>query len=276
MRDTLLINGIEAGTACVDQRAFQFGDGLFETIAIVEGAPCLWERHMARLATGCQRLRLPPPDFNLLYDETRELARGHAQAVLKIYWTAGNSARGYRRPEHLKPLRALRLSAWPHPQTPGPWRVRFCEHRLSENPSLAGIKHLNRLDQVIARAEWEDAAIGEGVMLGQDGRVVCGSMSNLLLQSADRLLTPTIDGAGIAGVVRALAIDLAAQAGEPLVESRIDREQLRTADALYVCNSLIGVVRISALDQHAFDMDIAEHPLIPALRSACHRPESAA
>ena len=274
MPDGVLIDGISTDGSWLDERALQFGDGLFETIAIIDAKPCLWDLHMARLAEGCHRLRLPLPDFGLLAQECRALCAGLSHAVLKLYWTAGTSARGYRRPTPLRPRRMLRVSDWPNAQTDQAWNLRYCTHRLGTNPTLAQIKHLNRLDQVIARAEWDDPTIDEGLMLGQDGHVVSGSMSNLFVQRDEQLLTPAIEGAGIAGVVRALALRLATQSGICVVEAEISREQIRKADALYLSNSLIGVARVARCEATAYDLDRPEHPLMAETRRVCHQPTS--
>jgi len=272
MPNDVLIDGIPADGSWLDERALQFGDGLFETVAIIDEKPCLWDLHMARLAEGCRRLRLPLPDFELLMQESRALCAGVARAVLKLYWTAGASTRGYRRPVPLRPRRMLRISDWPYAQTGEGWNLRYCAHRLGTNPMLAQIKHLNRLDQVIARAEWDDPAVGEGLMLGQDGHVVSGSMSNLFVQRDAQLITPAIRGAGVAGVVRGLALRLAAQSGVQLVEAEISQEQVHSADALYLSNSLIGVARVARCESRAYDLGRPEHALMAETRRLCHQP----
>ena len=143
---------------------------------------------------------------------------------------------------------------------------------MSENPSLARIKHLNRLDQVLARSEWTNADVDEGVMLGQDGRVLCGTMSNLFIQRGDLLVTPSLESAGIAGVVRGLFLQLAERKRTKVREERVSLEQLERSDAVYVTNSLIGVVRVGRFETTRYDMDIVEHSLAGEVRSRCHAP----
>lgn len=252
------------------ERACQFGDGLFETVAVVDGEPCLWDRHLARLNEGCRRLGLPAPDPDHVATACDRLCAGHERAVLKIFWTAGPSERGYRRPSPPAARLAARVSAWPSP-TAGPWRLRLCRHRLSENPALAGIKHLNRLDQVIARSEWAEPEIGEGLMLDQGGHVVSGTMSNLFVQTDGRLLTPPIVGAGIAGVVRGLLIDVAAGFGDPVEVRHISLDDLGRADAVYLTNALIGVVRAAGFETRAFPAALEEPASVIESRALCHR-----
>ena len=272
MQHDVLIDGAEAEGGWLRERAFQFGDGLFETIAIVDEHPCLWDAHMARLAEGCERLRLPLPDFGRLGEESRRLCVGHSRAVLKLYWTAGRSERGYRRPTKISPSRILSLSEWRQTAVQG-WTICQCAHRLAEAPALAGIKHLNRLDQVIARSEWDNDGIGEGLMLGQDSRVVCGTMSNVFLQQGQVLLTPVIGGAGVSGVVRNLTIELGRQSGNAVEVRAVTLDDVLGADALYLSNSLIGMVRVNRYESTDYDPDVVEHPLINKTRGLCHRPQ---
>ena len=270
MHEEVLIDGVAVAGDWLNERAFQFGDGLFETIAVVDGQPCLWDLHCERLALGCQRLRLPLPNFERFKAEARRLCSGRALAALKLYWTAGRSVRGYLRPASVRPQRLLRVFDWAGAVAGAIWTVRQCNHRLSDNPALAQIKHLNRLDQVLARAEWEDPAIDEGLMLDQSGNVSCGTMSNLFVQSGDALRTPVIARAGVAGVVRRLALEIARRHGFPVQESFLSPEELHRADAVYLTNSLIGVVRVGCIDSTSYDTSLGEHPLMEHTRRQCH------
>ena len=145
---------------------------------------------------------------------------------------------------------------------------------MGENPDLAEIKHLNRLDQVIARAEWDDPAISEGLMLGLDGRVLSGTMSNLFIQRGENLYTPAVDGAGIAGVVRKLVLDAGELVANPVHIGRILLDDVRAADALYLSNSLIGLVRVARYERIDYTEDVCEHAAIVEARRLCHRPEA--
>lgn len=271
MQPAALIDGDPADAACLEERAFQFGDGVFETVAILDGQPCLWSSHIERLFGGCRRLGLPLPDAALLYDECRRIASGHARAVLKIFITAGCSERGYRRPAPAKPRRALRISQWQRVDDDRAWNARCCDYRLSDNPHLAGIKHLNRLDQVLARTEWTDDDIDEGIVRAQDGRIVSGTMSNLFVQKGSQVITPSIDSTGIAGVIRRLVLELGAPYAGQVVEGRVEMSQLREADAVFLTNSLIGIKRLMRIDDVEFDLGVAEHPVFATARGRCHQ-----
>lgn len=261
MTTAVLVDGEPVHQLNVSDRGLQFGDGLFETLAVADGRPCQLHAHIDRLEKGCRRLHLAIPDRRRLEDDITKVCRQCADGVLKIYWTAGDSARGYRRPATVTPRLVIQLSERPRSQTRA-WKIVTCSHRWSENPVLTGIKHLNRLDQVLASSELNGTDCQEGLMLGQDGRVVSGTMSNLFVQAGDLLSTPVIDTAGILGVTRSLVMCAANDIGRAVVETRIGLEDLATADALYLCNSLIGIIRVGAFGDRVFDPQLDEHPAI--------------
>lgn len=251
----------------VSQRACQYGDGLFETVATRAGRPCLWDRHLARLALGCERLGLAEPDSAELTALLSATVAGHRSRGIKLYWTAGSSRRGYARPVDSKPTGALQAFEWATPDAITSMQITVCRHRLSENPALSGIKHLNRLDQVLGRQEWDVRDVAEGVMLGQDGRVVCGTRSNIVIELQGQLMTPDLTSAGVAGVVRSCLIDEALNADRPVIERRVTLEDVWRADAIFLTNALMGVARVSKCDGTAYDLS---RP-IPALLQRVHK-----
>lgn len=272
----VLVDGMPGTTLPVWDRGFGYGDGLFETVLVREGKPCQWPRHLARLAAGCLRLGLPPPPDALLDAEARLLLDGSREGVLKVLVTRGTGGRGYRPPPLPRPSRVLLL--YPPPSYPGDWvtrgvRVRWCRTPASQNRSLAGIKHLNRLDSVLARSEWDDPQVAEGLMMREDGRVVGGTMTNLFLWSGQRLDTPLLDQAGIGGTVRALTFELAARLGITCRESHLTARDLTLARGLFLTNSLIGCWPISDLDSHAYATGELPWPLLQAVTAAARTAE---
>lgn len=250
------VNGALADTVAVTDRGLQYGDGLFETIAVVDGAPCLWQAHMDRLQTGCSRLGIPMPDSDLLLAEAREEIGQQLRCVLKVMVTRGQGGRGYRPPSEVVTHRILYTAPWPdYPATAAEQgvRVRVCKTRLGCNPSLAGIKHLNRLEQVLAQAEWDDPVIAEGLMLDHEARVIEGTMSNLFVLQDGRLLTPDLSCCGTAGVMRGLVMDLASSLGMPVTVVDMRLELLWEADAIFLSNSLIGIWPVRQLEDRAYD-----------------------
>ncbi len=255
------VNGEHENTIIIADRGLQYGDGVFETIAVMDGNPLLLGQHLDRLQSGCQALAISCPDRALLISEIASCCRHAAQhlnssnAVIKVIVTRGQGGRGYRPPVQATPTRIVSLHPWP--TTPKNYAVegiamRFCQTRLGINPSLAGIKHLNRLEQVLARAEWDDPDIQEGVMLDTNGQVIEGTMSNLFYVKANSLYTACLKQAGIAGIVRQQLINLAHIQGHSFTEQPVTQEMLLAADEIFVSNSIIGIWPVRQIGQHHF------------------------
>lgn len=252
-----LLNGESRHSVDVSDRGFQYGDGLFETLEVLQGKALFIDRHLQRLTEGCQRLLLPPPDWQLLQQEAQQLISDTQHGVLKIIITRGSGGRGYRQPEPIVPTRLLSLH--PYPQYPSTLQsqgivVRFCDQLLSINPSLAGIKHLNRLEQVLARAEWRDEAIQEGLMLDSNGHVIEGTMSNLFMVKNAVLYTPALTQSGIAGIVRQLVLEFAEQISLPVSIQSLDKDQLLQADEVFVTNSVISIWPVKQITEQSFQV----------------------
>ena len=251
-------------------RGLQYGDGLFETIAIAQGEPLLWERHMARLEMGERRLGLPPENKNRLRQEVLSVAGEISPAVIKIILTRGAGGRGYRPPVYPQISRIVSLHEWP--RYPAQWfskgiRLRICSTLLGRNPRLAGIKHLNRLEQVLARQEWDDPNIPEGLMLDEDNHVIEGTQSNLFLLKGGRLITPDLSVCGVAGVVRELVLELAVELKLATQITQIRVGDLNRADALFITNSLLGICPVAALENLRFDIHKIPASLIQRVRN---------
>ena len=252
-RDRYLINGEPAASVSVADRGLQYGDGLFETVAVIAGQPRLWDRHLARLRSGAQRLGIACPEKVALQREADRLTQGMAgNGVLKIVVTRGQGGRGYRPRVETPPTRILSLHAFPE-YPAAYWTigvdVRLCATRLSEQPALAGIKHLNRLDQVIARGEWDNESVAEGLMLDQNGRVIEGTFTNLFALRAGRLYTADLARCGVAGVMRQAILDYCDGQGLPLrVVPGLSLDELEAAEEVFLSNSLIGVWSVRSID----------------------------
>ncbi len=239
-----LVDGELSKQLAVSDRGLQYGDGLFTTLAVRAGEPLLWPRHRARLDWACARLMISAPDWLQLAAEVRQLAAHQERAVIKIILTRGQGQRGYRPAAGVGCRRII--SRYPWPQWPAAnWyqgiRVRACDVRLAAQPRLAGIKHLNRLEQVLARAEWRDPAIAEGLLFDAQGRPVSGTMTNLWLLKDGLLLTPLIVDCGILGVLRGRILELAHSQGIACQSAVLTTDDLLAAEEVFFSNALIGI-----------------------------------
>ena len=237
------VDGQPADAVPLKDRGLAYGDGLFETLAVKAGQPVLLDRHLQRLDEGCRRLALVA-DQALIRDELLAYAAALGDGVLKLILTRGDSLRGYGINAGA-PVRRILQGSPPatYPPAHGSSGVRLfpCATRLSEQPLLAGLKHLNRLEQVLARAEWQDADHAEGLMLDMSGRVIEGVFSNLFLVDNGQLLTADLSRCGVAGVMRAELLARAEALGLVTTVTDISLAQLQRADEVFVCNSVYGI-----------------------------------
>jgi 4-amino-4-deoxychorismate lyase len=254
---SVLVNGESAVTIPIMDRGLAYGQGVFETVRIANGKPLLWDAHLARLKLGCQRLLIPfdaTAQAELVADVT-VLSKDCPAAVVKVTITAGAGGRGYRMPDTLQPNRIVArssLPAYPQAHTVEGIKVRTCDYRLPVNAALAGIKHLNRLDQVLARAEWSDIQTVEGIMLDQTGTVIEGTMTNILGCLDGTLLTPSLAQAGVAGVMRSYLVEQARLENIEVAEVEISADAFKRCDEIFVCNSVAGIWPVVAWDERRY------------------------
>lgn len=242
-----LINGERMD--CVDalDRGLHYGDGVFRTLKVVAGQVRWWEDQFGKLAEDCAALRLPCLDREALEGEVRQLAAEPGVGVVKIIVTRGAAPRGYGIPPDAGPVRIV-MGFPPSGRENLDVRVRWCDLRLASQPRLAGIKHLNRLENVLARSEWNDPDIAEGLLLDEAGSVICATMANLFIVEQGRLVTADLSRCGIAGVARSRIIRAAKRHGETVRVESITRERLLAADEVFLCNSLIEIWRVAGLE----------------------------
>jgi len=255
----MLVNGECKKHIEISDRGFQYGDGLFETIAVFNGQPVFLNRHIDRLNAGCRRLYIPFPGTELLTHETKKLCQDSSKAVLKLILTRGSGGRGYRQPDVIRTTRVLSLH--PFPDYPDIYKeqgiaARFCDTRLGLNPALAGIKHLNRLEQILARAEWTDADIQEGIMLDMNEHVIEGTMTNLFYTKNNTLYTSSLDRSGVAGIIRSIIMTLSSDHNLSVIEHTFTKDELLSADEVFVCNSIIGIWPIKQIASAYFPVGL--------------------
>jgi len=247
------VNGLASDQVASVDRGLQYGDGLFETIACIDGQPCWLAWHLRRLRRGCERLGIGFHDFDELGTEISARAGGGSRCILKLILTRGSaSRRGYRPAGDETPTRILSRHAWPADSADPPgsnadFPVAVSGVRLGINPQLAGLKHLNRLEQVLAQQQLCGTAQEEALMLSSAGHVIGGSMSNLFLADEAGLSTPSLEDCGVAGVMRELVCDAAARHGRPVRIRRIEAAELGSALEAFVTNVRWGVRSISEL-----------------------------
>ncbi|HWU75944.1 MAG TPA: aminodeoxychorismate lyase [Rhodanobacter sp.] len=246
MPTRVLVDGVATDKVSAFDRGLSYGDGLFESIRVVGARAPLWSRHMQRLADGCARLRMPSPDPAQLWQEVLQVSEGMSRAAVRITVTRGAGERGYHLPSSPVPVRVVAAFAAP-PMAAEAYAqglcLRVCELRLAEQPLLAGIKHLNRLEQVLARAEWDDPAIADGVLRDSHDRVISATMANLFAVIDDELQTPALDHCGVAGVARAEVLAVCPQARA----TELNLDDLSRASEIFLSSSMRGILPVRSL-----------------------------
>ena len=246
----LLINGerpadFERAIAVAD-RGLHYGDGLFETMWVYRGRVRFLADHLARLAKGCARLGLPAPDLTLLQQEIDAVTEGAERGVLKVLMTRGVGGRGYAPPEECGTTRIVAL--YPAPPSVAPTvTVDWCRVRLGRNAMLAGIKHLNRLEQVLAQRELGDRGIDEGLMLDSEDELIGAVAGNVFVVHQGVLLTPDLRFCGVEGVMRKRVIIAAAALQITVRIQALTPEHVAQADEVFITNAVRGVRSVVAM-----------------------------
>lgn len=253
----ILINGQQGNSIHVMDRGVMYGDGVFRTMRMRDGRVHCWLGQYRKLEADCQALAILCPARSTLEQEIDLLARDAPDCVVKIVVSRGEGGRGYGVPDSVSPNRVVLTS--PLPVYPAHfWRdgvkLHVCELRMCHQPRLAGIKHLNRLENVLARMEWSDPDTAEGLMLDAEGWVVEGTMANIFMRQGNALLTPDLSACGVAGLQRERILAFAPQCDLVPEVRNFSLPMLLQAEEVFLCNSVIGVWPVRQIGAHAIPL----------------------
>lgn len=254
-----LINGTWQDTLTAYDRGIQFGDGCFTTAWVNEGDIRLFDAHLNRLTEACGRLSIPLPDSDVLREEMRTVANDHQQAVLKVIITRGAGGRGYSSEGCKTPNRLIYTS--PYPEHYRQWReqgitLTKSSVQLGRNPLLAGLKHLNRLEQVLIRRHLDTTTAQEALVQDSDGWLIECCAANLFWRKGQRIFTPRLDNAGVNGLMRQHILALLAESPWQVEEVYEPASTLETADEVFICNALMPLVPVNlAMKTHYVSRD---------------------
>ena len=268
-----LLNGAPVAEALMLSRGLHYGDGVFRTLLKYEGQLLDSKLQLLKLAHDARALGLEPPEAELLLQEAASLS-GAASGVVKILLLRGGAGRGYAPQTWPQAGQTDRLLlSYPLPVYPAQhWQQGIdafrCGLRLGRQPALAGIKHLNRLEQVLASRDWPEGAV-EGILCDERGAPVCGTRSNLFWVSGGRLHTPALDGCGVAGMMRDKVLACATALGLPVRIELRPWSKLLDADEAFVSNSLIGIWPLRSLEQRRWE---APGPVTAGLTAVLRHP----
>ena len=244
----ILVNGLATDQVLACDRGLLYGDGVFRTLVMRDGRVNSWKRHYAKLDSDCSALEISCPDEEFFLRDFSPNPPPQREGVLRITVTRGESARGYAIRENNPVTRIVSLSGLPHfgnSMLADGVHARWCKIRLGLQPRLAGIKHLNRLENVLARLEWKDTSIFEGLICDERGYVIEGVSSNIVIRQGNAFYTPDLSKCGVAGVQRERLMEYV-HPGIKVLD--ILPDMLMDADEVMICNSVIGLLQVRELE----------------------------
>ncbi len=249
----VFINGIEKTELNVNDRGFQYGDGLFETIAFRQNKLQFIDAHFQRLREGCARLSIDYINEALWLNDIMQCAL-KGPSIIKLIVSRGVSARGYKCNNSSAVTRVTMASDMPEYPLENRHGINaiICKTSASINTALAGIKHLNRLENVLARQEWNDKNITEGFLFNHLGYLIEGTMSNVFCVQNNTLYTPELNLSGVAGIMRAQIIELAKKSNVEVYITNITKLMFLQMEAVFITNSLIGLWPVKQIGDTVF------------------------
>lgn len=245
----MIVSGQPQTQLNIADRALQYGDGCFTTVAVRRGRAELWPEHLTRLKLSCERLHIVFSAWNELHADVKALIRDQTESVLKIIISRGEGGRGYSVAGVGQPSYVLSLHAMPqHYQQ---WQIQGIDLglspiKLARQPLLAGIKHLNRLEQVLVKYELEKSSYLDAVVCDTDNMMVETSAANLFWRQGGLWYTPELINSGVEGLMRNLVMDIFRQKSVPIQAVSAKVSSLQQAEEVFICNSLMGVVPIKS------------------------------
>ncbi|GAA5645364.1 aminodeoxychorismate lyase [Vibrio proteolyticus] len=251
------VNGRPSNVITITDRSFQYGDGCFTTMLTVGGEIQHWSLHIERMEACLNLLDIPLPDWEQVHLWLQEAALNDERAGLKLHVTRGSGGRGYSPAGMTSPNVTISHFSYPLHYaafTDTGVQLGVCDRRLGVNPMLAGHKHNNRLEQILLKAEMDQAGYQDGVALDINGHVVETTMANLFWVKGNTLYTPSLDFAGVSGVVRRLVIEKTPSLQLNVVMGEFDLEHLEQAQEVFMTNSILGVAPVTQIGHHYYSI----------------------
>jgi len=247
MDSIVIINGEEQSNISVFNRNMQYGDGLFETCVAKDNQILFWDKHLSRLNIGCDKLKIKKIEESIWLEDIKKALSFSSKknCIIKLILSRGNSQRGYSYPDDILPVRVVIVSEIIKSQSKQSFSLEYAQSGYHSNPNLAGIKHCNRIEQILARATMKE---DEAIMLDENKNIISVTQGNIYFIFVNRLLTPKLDRCGVIGSRRSLILELAKSIGLDIQEEEVSMIQAQKADEVFISNSLIGIQSVSSIE----------------------------
>jgi len=251
MTPVILIDGKKQSKASIFNRNTQFGDGLFETCLVENKKLLFWSNHFERMKLGCDRLKISMIDETLWLSDIKKAfsLMKIDNCIVKLVLSRGESLRGYSYKDNIRPIRITIVSELKKNNQDKGFSLEFCNSGYNSNPKLAGIKHCNRLEQVIARA---GIKVDDGIMLDENENVVSVTQGNIFCIQGNRLITPNLDKCGIEGTRRAVILKIAVDLGFDINIKNLSVAELLRSDEVFISNSIQGVGPVNQIEDFVY------------------------
>ena len=251
MNPVVLIDGKKQSKASIFNRNTQFGDGLFETCLVENKKLLFWSNHFERMKLGCDRLKISMIDETLWLSDIKKAfsLMKIDNCIVKLVLSRGESLRGYSYKDNIRPIRITIVSELKKNNQDKGFSLEFCNSGYNSNPKLAGIKHCNRLEQVIARA---GIKVDDGIMLDENENVVSVTQGNIFCIQGNRLITPNLDKCGIEGTRRAVILKIAVDLGFDINIKNLSVAELLRSDEVFISNSIQGVGPVNQIEDFVY------------------------
>jgi aminodeoxychorismate lyase len=277
IRVLIFLNGqfvpAERAVVSIFDRGFLYGDGLFESMRILNGKPFRWAQHFERLQRGADFLKIKMPySAETLRKSVDELIAKNKMpdALLRLTLSRGVGIRGYSPKDAEKSTVAIALH--PAPPTNGAlpqWKLVASSQRLPANDPLAQFKTCNKLPQILARSDADAAGADEALLSNTDGFVVEGTSSNLFWIKENRVCSPPLAAGILPGVTRAVVFEICKTNGIAASEENIRIEELKQTDAVFLSITSVGIAEAVSLDGQALKLSPLSAQIQESYRKIC-------
>ncbi len=249
MDSIAIINGKEQSNISIFNRNFQYGDGLFETCVVKNNQILFWEKHLSRLDIGCRKLKIKNIEEEIwLKDIKKALSlTSKKNCVLKLILSRGNSQRGYSYSDDILPVRVVIVSEMKNVQAKESFSLEYASSGYHSNPNLAGIKHCNRIEQILARSSLKR---DEAIMLDENQNIISVTQGNIYFIFGQSLVTPKLDRCGVIGSRRSLILELAESIELNVEEGNVSMNDAKKADEAFISNSIMGIQSVNSIEEY--------------------------
>jgi len=267
MDSIAIINGKEQSNISIFNRNFQYGDGLFETCVVNNNQILFWEKHLSRLDIGCRKLKIKNIEEEIwLKDIKKALSlTSKKKCVLKLILSRGNSQRGYSYSDDILPVRVVVVSEVKNVQAKESFSLEYASSGYHSNPNLAGIKHCNRIEQILARSSLKR---DEAIMLDENQNIISVTQGNIYFIFGQSLVTPKLDRCGVIGSRRSLILELAESIELNVEQGNVSMNDAKKADEAFISNSIMGIQSVNSIEEYQLPKKMITEQIKIAFESA--------